>query len=239
MGKRIDRVVLRLALCVGLYLFYAAAFHNIPMAIFATLLSAMLLKKIVRDPIQRRSKRRKCAAETIHRWAKAQDPTAEIAAIIERAYPGELAGARMELLARHPQGQPVTLDEVFALWKAHAGEERLAVICTCAAQETAHALARTLTAPRVRLLDAQQLSELIQKFPAGQERGEPSSVRPRRVRSVRITREQAPKRLVFGGLLLVMYWLLGNILYLFAALATLFFALAGFKKHKSPRKLFA
>ena len=92
MGKRIDRIVLHLALCAGLYIFYVAAFHSIPTAVCAALLSAMLLKKIVRDPIQRRSKRRKCAAETIHRWAKAQDPAAEIAAIIERAYPGNVQG---------------------------------------------------------------------------------------------------------------------------------------------------
>ena len=52
------------------------------------------------------------------------------------------------------------------------------------------------------------------------------------------SRERAPRRLLFGLLLLATYLLLGNPLYLGAALVTLLLAALGWKKPPVPKRLF-
>ena len=79
-----------------------------------------------------------------------------------------------------------------------------------------------------------RLCALLAAFPPPKREEAPAR---RRLR-IAVSRERAPRRLLFGLLLLLMYLLLGNPLYLGAALLTLFLAAMGWKKPPVPRRLF-
>ncbi len=108
---------------------------------------------------------------------------------------------------------------------------------TVPADPRAQAYAKSLKNPGVRLIDGAQLQELLMKFPpAPEDTAQPA---PRRRRwSVQISRERAPRKLLFGLMLLAMYLLMGNVLYLGAALLSFLFAGLGFRKRPVPKKLF-
>lgn len=241
MGRKIDRIAISAVLAAGLYLFYAAAFRSILAAIALALASMLLIHKALSGLLGRsRSKERlrERARSALSGWALLAEAEVEarVRALLDRAYPGEADGAEIAAVVRYPEGQPLTVDALLEAWKGRSCE-KLIVAATVPADPHAQAYARSLKNPGVRLIDGQQLQELLMKFPpAAEETAQPA---PRRRRwRVPISRERAPRKLLFGAMLLAMYMLMGNILYLAAALLSLLFAGLGFRKRPVPKKLF-
>ena len=125
------------------------------------------------------------------------------------------------------------VNAVLDAWREWSGE-KLLLVTTARADATAHACAAKLARPAVRLIDGERLCALLTAFPPPKR----EAAKPRRRFAIAASRERAPRRLLFGLLLLATYLLLGNPLYLGAALMTLLLAALGWKKPPVPRRLF-
>ena len=238
MGKKIDRAAGHMLAALLLYLFFVSAFENIWAAAVCALFAALCLRRAL-APLARRApgreaKKRRARAEA-ERWAllDASAAEAEARALLEKAYPGQTAEAEILFLPRHPQGPPLDVNAVLDAWRGRKGG-RLLIVTTSRADPAAHACAAKLAKPRVCLVDGERLVALLTAFPPP----EKEAPAPRRRLRPVVSRERAPRRLLFGLLLLAMYLLLGNPLYLGAALLTLFLAALGWKKPPVPRRLF-
>ena len=238
MGKKIDRAALHVLAALTLYLVFAAAFRNIWAAAACALCAMLCLRRVLSGltgRLPQREKRRERARAEVERWALLDAATAEkeARALLEKAYPGQLEGAEMAVALRHPQGPPLDASVLLDIWRGRA-DGRLIIVSTARADAAAHACAGKLAHPAVCLIDAARLGTLLEKFPPPREKSAPS----RRRLHISVSRERAPRRLLFGLLLLLMYLLLGNPLYLGASLLTLFLAALGWKKPPVPRRLF-
>lgn len=238
MGKKIDRAALLALAALGLYLGFVSAFGSIWLAAACALCALLLLRKLLSPlagRLPKREARRGRARAEVERWALLDKDAAEAEAraLLEKAYPGQAAEAEMLFLPRHPQGPPLNLNAVLDAWRGRGGE-KLLLITTARADAAAHACAAKLAHPAVRLIDGERLCALLAAFPPPKREEAPAR---RRLR-IAVSRERAPRRLLFGLLLLLMYLLLGNPLYLGAALLTLFLAAMGWKKPPVPRRLF-
>lgn len=237
MGKRIDRAALHVAAALALYLFFAAAFRNVWAAAACALCAMLCLRRALSGltgRLPQREKRRARARAEVERWAllDIQAAEKEARALLEKAYPGQTEGAEFVMALRHPQGPTLDISALLDLWRGRA-DGRLIVVTTARADPAAHACAAKLTQPAVCLVDAERLCALLGKFPPAA-----SEAPPRRRLRIAVSRERAPRRLLFGLLLLLMYLLLGNPLYLGASLLTLLLAALGWKKPPVPRRLF-
>ena len=238
MGKTIDRAALHVLAALGLYLCFVSALGNIWLAAGCALAALLLLRKLLmplagRLP-KREAKKGRARAE-VERWAmlEANAAEAEARALLEKAYPGQAAEADVVFLPRHPQGPPLDINAVLDVWRGRGGK-KLLLVTTARADAAAHACAAKLAHPAVCLIDGGRLCALLTAFPPPKREEKPARGRLR----VAVSRERAPRRLLFGLLLLLMYLLLGNPLYLGAALVTLFLAALGWKKPPVPRRLF-
>lgn len=238
MGKTIDRAALHVLAALALYLFFVSAFGDIWLAAGCALCALLLLRKLLlplAGRLPKREARRGRARAEVERWAMldAETAEAEARALLEKAYPGQTAEAELLFLPRHPQGPPLDVNAVLDAWRERSGE-KLLLVTTARADATAHACAAKLARPAVRLIDGERLCALLAAFPPPKR----EAARPRRHFAIAASRERAPRRLLFGLLLLAMYLLLGNPLYLGAALVTLLLAALGWKKPPVPRRLF-
>ena len=238
MGKKIDRAALHALAALGLDLGFVSAFGSIWLAAACALCTLLLLRKLLSPlagRLPKREARRGRARAEVERWALLDKDAAEAEAraLLEKAYPGQAAEAELLFLPRHPQGPPLNLNAVLDAWRGRGGE-KLLLITTARADAAAHACAAKLAHPAVRLIDGERLCALLTAFPPPKREEAPAR---RRLR-IAVSRERAPRRLLFGLLLLLMYLLLGNPLYLGAALLTLFLAAMGWKKPPVPRRLF-
>ena len=238
MGKTIDRAALHVLAALALYLFFVSAFGDIWLAAGCALCALLLLRKLLlplAGRLPKREARRGRARAEVERWAMldAETAEAEARALLEKAYPGQTAEAELLFLPRHPQGPPLDVNAVLDAWRERSGE-KLLLVTTARADATAHACAAKLARPAVRLIDGERLCALLTAFPPPKR----EAARPRRHFAIAASRERAPRRLLFGLLLLATYLLLGNPLYLGAALVTLLLAALGWKKPPVPRRLF-
>ena len=238
MGKRIDRAALHVVAALALYLFFAAAFRNIWAAAACALCAMLCLRHALSGltgRLPQREKRRARALAEVERWAllDMQAAEKEARALLEKAYPGQTEGAEIVMALRHPQGPPLDISALLDLWRGRA-DGRLIVVATARADPAARACAAKLTHPAVCLVDVERLCALLSKFPPAASEAPP----PRRRLRIAVSRDRAPRRLLFGLLLLLMYLLLGNPLYLGASLLTLLLAALGWKKPPVPRRLF-
>ena len=238
MGKKIDRAALHALGALLFYLFFVSALGNIWLAaacaLAALLLSRKLLSSLAGRLPKRETKKGRARAE-VERWAMldAGAAEAEARALLEKAYPGQAAEAELVFLPRHPQGPPLDANAVLDAWRGRGGE-KLLLVTTARADAAAHACASGLAHPAVCLVDGERLCALLTAFPPPKR----EAAAPRKRLRIAVSRERAPRRLLFGLLLLATYLLLGNPLYLGAALLTLFFAALGWKKPPVPRRLF-
>ena len=238
MGKTIDRAALHVLAALALYLFFVSAFGDIWLAAGCALCALLLLRKLLlplAGRLPKREARRGRARAEVERWAMldAETAEAEARALLEKAYPGQTAEAEFLFLPRHPQGPPLDVNAVLDAWRERSGE-KLLLVTTARADATAHACAAKLARPAVRLIDGERLCALLAAFPPPKR----EAAKPRRRFAIAASRERAPRRLLFGLLLLATYLLLGNPLYLGAALVTLLLAALGWKKPPVPRRLF-
>lgn len=253
MGKKIDAFVLTLAAAGGFYFYFCGAFHNRAVALALALLCCIVLRKLVRRVaailakgrfLQKRRVRR-CAGGAVMELAcrDAEAVREQLSSLLRACY-GEAcpSGLPVELIQLHPSTK-LPQDRLFDAWRAHRGEERLAVCATCAADADSRILASSLRAPKVALIDSSQLSRLIAEHPEGftcadARPARRAGLRLRRAASLLINRRNAPRCLLFTLAMGMMYVLSANIAYLIAAMVLLFLVLASLHQAPRPAKLF-
>lgn len=221
MGKIIDRIVLMLFFTVALYAFFLNALQSVPAAIALTLLVGALM----RSTIQKRRRRWRMTAfearTLMRRWAFLPDGEAErwIASLL-------LPQTPMVYVGRHPSSA-LSVNDVYALWRAHAGEDRFVLATLCEADPRARMFSRTLKNPAVELLDAPKLLPKIRASelePPRLPRGGALAAHVREL-LVRLPERRPWNQTMLIGLgLLAVYWLTANVGYLFASLAMLLIA---------------
>lgn len=217
MGARIDRLAGLILLIAALYLLFLRAFGSIAAACGAAFLCCALLRRIR----PRRNRMSAFAAqEILNRWAFGSDDAAKTAV-------SDLAGideSALVYLPRHPDAV-IGYGDVFSAWKSRRGDAEIAVCAPCRADARARSYARTLSQPRVRLLDAAKLKSMIRASnltPPEAPRLKAILSRARTAIQTLPARGSWVKRLVWGIALMLFYIATGRISYLICALAALF-----------------
>jgi len=250
MGKKIDRLFLKITCIVGLYIFFAYTYENIPMALLWTFISCVLLKSVSGHVlhfwqggrISSAKRAKKNAADQLILWALSNEQQAadEIRALIEKAYPEQIgAETRFFAILRHPQGAPFTQDDLLPLYKKSSDASQMLVASTAPIDPGTRAFAKALKNPKIALLEGAQLVSLLTRFspaPAAEKAPRPKRARP--ILAGMIRREQSLRRALYGAGLLAMYLLIGNVLYLISALVLFLFAGLGLRKKPEPAALF-
>ena len=253
MGKKIDAFVLTLAAAGGFYLYFRGALRSRLASLALALLCCFVLVKFVRRTaailskgrfMQKRRVRR-CAGSAVMALAcrDAGQAREQLIELLRESFAGECPESlSVELIQLHPSTK-LPQDRLFDAWRAHRGEDRLAVCATCPADADCRILADSLRAPRVALIDSANLTQLIAEHPEGFhcEDAAPTKrlrLRFNRVFALLINRRNAPRGLLFAVAMVLMYVLSANTAYLIAAMALLFLTLASLRRAPRPAKLF-
>ena len=248
MGKKIDRFVLTLAAAGAFYFYYRNAFHSRMLAIALALLSCAVAVKLLsrllalagRAPWMQRRRIRKSAGSAVMRLAcmPRAEALEQLEALLRESYGGAFA---VELIQAHPSTN-LSQDRLFETWRAHRDDERLAVCATCACDSACRMLASSLREPKLALIDAGMLAQLIsehpERVPVQDEAQRRPRLRLRRAAALLINRKNAPRCLLFSGAMLLMYLISANAGYLVSSMALLFLALASLRRANRPARLF-
>ena len=253
MGKKIDTFVLTLAAASGFYLYFRGAFRSRIAALALALLCCFVLVKLIRriaailrkGRFMQKHRVRRCAGSAVMELAcrDAREVREKLSDLLRVSFAGECPDALIvELIQLHPScNRPQ--DRLFDAWRAHRGEERIAVCATCAADADCRILAASLRAPRVALIDSGNLTQLIAEHPEGFDCADAAPSRRLRFRLSRVSslllnRKNAPRGLLFTLAMVLMYVFSANIAYLIAAMLLLFLVLASLHRAPRPAKLF-
>lgn len=247
MGKKIDGFVLTLALAGALYFFFRGAFESRVLALALALLTCAVICKFLRRLwgllsrgkwLQRRRIRKSAASVAMHlACLPREEALAKLETLLKNSYEGDYA---VELIQAPPSGA-LTQRELFEVWKAHSGAERLAVCATCGCDPACRLMAAGLKRPRLALIDAQLLSQLTAANPGVLELPRETQRVPCRLRrslALLFNRKNAPRCFLFSAAMLAMYVFSANLYYLIASMALLFLALASLHRAPQPEKLF-
>lgn len=249
MGKKIDRAALDLLLAAAFYFFFQRTFKNRILSAALAMLCIVLLGRIFRRiaaavqglPLLRRRNLRRSARGSIMTLACMEEPAARSAAeqLVKLAY-GEVG--RVQLIQRHPSCdlQPEAL---FELWRRNRDAERMVVCASCKASPDCRALAAELKAPRVAVIDAPLLAQLICEHPniLRSQPAAPSQPRTRhaaRILHLLLRRRNAPRCLLVAGSMLIFYLLSGSLVHLALSLGLILLALISLKTPQRPVRLF-
>lgn len=248
MGKKIDKFVLTVAVAGAFYLFFqralGARIPSIALSLFCCLILLRMLRRL-RSVfsgarwVQRRRARKHSSGAIMQLACMPEDEAlAQLEALISKSYAGQYP---LSLIQAHP-ATALSAQRVFEVWKANRGLERLVLCATCCADAACRALAESLTAPKLALVDAAALAQLIAEQPdiiaAPQEKVAKSRLRGRRALQALLSRRNVPRCLLFCAVMLLVYLLGGSIFYLISALGLLLTALLALNKPVKPAKLF-
>lgn len=248
MGKKIDLFVLQVALAAALYLYFRGAFQSRIVALILALLCCFVLLRLGRRLLalmkncrwMRRRAVKRSAHGAVMRLACLPEDEARsvVIALLNKSYG---AVPELALVQQHPSLR-LSEERVFELWRAHRGSAQLAICATCRADDSCRALSASLRAPRVALVDASALEQLICAHPEGlvapQEKAARARLQLRRAAQLLVNRRNAPRNLVLAASMLLLYLFSGNAVYLFCALALLLLALISLRHAPRPSKLF-
>lgn len=222
MGKHIDRWVLMLLIVSGLYLFFLNAWNSIPLAMVLAFFGGIVFKKA----LAQRPKAPRCsrfqAEQLLNALTQMDDGPAQsiIEPMIRRRYAGE--DFALCLLMRHPS-QRLSPGDVLAQWKKHRHTPRLVIACTGSADPQAVAYAREMADPQIAILERRHLCHLIRRtppkilVPATHPTVEGLRRLPRKI----LDRPWNMKSVGFNILLIALYTLVGNPIYLILGLTNL------------------
>lgn len=248
MGKKIDYFVLTAGITVLFYFYFRGALGNPAIAMILALICCLIINRIRRllsrlfrsSSCAKRREYRKHAAGALMYLAcmDAEDALEKLRSLIEKIYGGQYA---MAVLQQHPASvlQP---EELFRVWKAHRGEEKLVVCATCHSEAACRAMAADLKQPKLALIDAGALSQLLAEHPEGmfppEEKQQRRRLKLRRLQDLLICRRNAPRCLMMFASMLLIYVFSANFFYLAAAMLLLMIALLSLRRQARPAKLF-
>lgn len=223
MGKHIDRWVLMLLIISGLYLFFLNAWKSIPLAMVLAFFGGVILKKaLAQRPIAPRCSRFQ-ADQILNVLTQMDDAAAQsiLEPLIRRRYAGEDFALR--LLMRH-SSQRLSPGDVLAQWKKHRHIPRLVIAFTGSADPQAVAYAREMTDPQIAILERRHLCHLIRRMPPkiSIPAAHPTGEGLRRLLRKILDRPWNMKSVGFNILLIALYGLAGNPIYLILGLTNLF-----------------
>lgn len=248
MGKKIDGFVLTAAVGVLLYLYFRSGTGSDAIAVILALMSCALLRKLVRrigkllagKPFLQKRRVRREASGAILRLAclDEEDALRDVRQLLSKHYGGDFA---VELVQAHPS-EHLRPGTVFELWKKNRGCARLAVCTTCAAEPDCKAVAASLKAPQVAVVDSAVLTRLIAEHPEGLvfagESCPPARLKLRKIGILLFNRRNAPKNLLLSLFLALLYFLTGNPADLLGCAFLTLISLISLRRAPAPEKLF-
>ena len=248
MGKKIDLFVLQVALAAAFYLYFRGAFKNRILALALALLCCFVLLRLGKKLYSllkncswmRRRTVRRGAHGAVMRLAcmPEEEALSALRALLEKCY-GALP--TLALVQQHPSLR-LSEERVFEIWRAHRGSTQLAICSTCRCDDPCRALAASLRAPRIALVDASALEQLICEHPEGlvapREKAVRARLHIRRAAQLLVNRKNAPRNLLLAASMLLLYLFSGSAVYLFCALALLLLALISLRHAPRPSRLF-
>lgn len=248
MGKKIDTFIISILAAAAFYFFYQRAFTNRLISALLAFLSFIVLQKTLR------MLNRACSRMG---WLKRRRlcRNARGAMLSLAALPGEEALKKLEALVKACYGgvQEIVLfqshpslilppQRVFEAWKQHRGRERLVICTTCTADAACRRLAAGLKQPRIAIIDAGQLSQMIAEHPNGFTFEKCPAAKLRfqlsHITGLIFNRRNAPRCILVSLAMLGLYLLSARTAYLAAAGALMFAALASFRRVQRPARLF-
>lgn len=238
-GKAIDRSVFSVISATMFYLFFLNAWGNIPLACFLAFICSLILRRLIlKTPVYFRCTRAQAEAELLH-IAQMPDPQAAemLEQLVRKRYPDE--SFTLSPMARHPT-QSLSMADVFARWKMHRGEDRLLIACTCASDPRAIMYARELKSPLVAVIDKRHLLRIIRTTGIEHENA-PRMTFIQRLKKIpqRLSARHASlKNALFGVVLIALYCIAGNALYLFLGLGSLFLFGCTIPSRRYKKRLF-
>ena len=222
-GRVIDRAVLTVLGSAALYLYFLNAGFGIPLSCLMAFAAASLARWLIRRRPRRYRWTAAQAGAAVDAIARMPDEEAAAAlhALLDPAHPPSCHV--LIPLPRHASAA-VTQGDVFALWRAHRGEERLLIAATCPAAQAATDLAATLSAPSVAIADRKTLVRVIRRtgqFVPPEVPRTPIRHRLRRAAATLVGRRARPSTFLYGLGLLATYLLMGKPACLFAGMLVL------------------
>lgn len=248
MGKRIDAIALTALLAGVLYVFFMSALKSAPLAAAAALLALTILRKLA-SPFSGKRRKKSAATRdarnTLEVWAnKSTAEAKELAAkLICAAYPNQVTSNDIVLLSRHPLGEAVRIDDIFAAWKSRGSAGGAVVVTFTRASDVALAFARTLDKPKINVIDAPRLMSLLEKYPEYREKAvKPDISRRARLKAAAIKgviSARAGRCALTGALMCLMYFITGKTAYLLTGVIIIYIACAAARRRGDAKKLFA
>lgn len=243
MGKNLDRIVLWGLVAAACFALALAVFGNIPFAMalaFAATLALHALYRLLHARFSRAGERNKhrYAAHLIQELRLARDAEAELSTLrllcqgLGMAEPRLEDGrilcgtdsdiARVLTVKRHAQGKAFDANDLLACFHALPSTPGVLLCVPGPLDGQVRSVAKALERPAIRLLDEEQMREAIAKA-VGHVPEMPRA--PRRSFGeffALLTKNVRPLRsLLYGALLLALYWLYGGPFYLCASLLML------------------
>lgn len=234
MGMRIDRLVLLSLLAGTLYLFFAGAFHSVPLAAASAFLALALLRKLAgRFPTLRRNAPSSARLEALSLMPQSEAERA-VDRALDRAYPGQRANVCRRLILRHPSAGKLSPEDVADAWRSRTAP-RVLLIFPGQASPAALGLAERL--PEMRLLGGEQLSQLLLPEDVSSPPKQRKRPFPKKALEA-VCRMQAKKTALTGGLMCLIYLATGVFFYLAAGLILLLLTGVAVRQRRRPRMLF-
>lgn len=240
MGKRIDHAALWALAAGGYYLVFLNAWGSIPLACILAFAACALTQRALKGVrLPRRAPAAQARAELLRIAAMADsDAQRRLEQLVVARWPGE--AFRLAPVLKHPEAT-LSSGDVLNAWKANRDADRLVIAATCPAEPRAALFAGQLADPSVAVLDSRALTRLLRA--PGAMPGTCRSPRPlrRRLRDgllAACAARASMKNAAVAAALLALYWVRGNPLGLFAAMALLWQLGAALLGRRVGRRLF-
>jgi len=223
-GRLIDRLALSLLGTGAAYLLFLNAGYGIAASALLAFAAACLVRAAIRLRPRRHTATPQQASQALDRILDLPDDAAREALLEITRTDGTVAPDAFVALLRHPTSR-LDVGEIYALWRAHRGEERLYVACTCPASDEASRCARQLAHPALTLLDRSALLRRIRSSGRFVDFNAPQSHGFHGLRSAwraLAARRAGPRSLLYGLALLSVYLATGRTACLFSGLLILY-----------------
>lgn len=248
MGKKIDRFVLTVALAFILFAYFESAFKNRIFSIFLSVIVCAIIRKGIGKIAKRINathwrqkqifKRRSSAVLLRLACMEETDAKELLDALLKKSYRNE---APISIELTHPSVH-ISQERIFRLWRENRGSNQLVICTTGKCTNEARAFAATLQSPRIAIVDADVLIQLICEHPDGFYPAPTATkrhmLRINQLSQILFNRRNSPRCVLFSVSMLIMYIFSGNLYYLSASLALLFIVFVSLHQVKRPRKLF-
>ncbi len=247
MGKILDKLIFSALLAIGFYFFYHGTFSSPALCIALAMLSCAVCRGLIRKIGARIGRARWMQARRFRKNARGiqmqlalidqKEANSIAASLIQRAYNSECTAC---ILQKHPSST-VSEDILFDLWKAHSGEEKIAVLATCRMSDACRAMAAGLQKPRMILFDGDAVTDLLAAHPdlcpdAAQNPPVRLRLRLHRLKSAAFNRKNAPRCIMISISMLAMHLLTRSIPYLICGCALMLTAILSLARRSAPAK---